>query len=313
MRILLVDTDSKKDFPNLALMKISAWLKEVNNGGLTVSLIKGIPTTAPLEPYDKTYLSVVFFQNREKVLDYANQIEHVEVGGSGWDLETKLPDAIEHIMPDYSLYDVDYSMGYTSRGCVRNCGFCIVPKKEGGIHDHAPITEFHDANHDKIMLLDNNFQASPKWKENLDYIREHDLKVNFNQGLDIRTLNTEFVKELSSIKYSNWTFKRKTINFAFDDLRYEKQFREGVKLLDRHGIKPRHLSVYMLVGYNTTREQDIKRFRIMETLDVYPYVMRFNRTKDAWLRHFARYVNRKYYEFIEWDKYEGGVLNEGLL
>lgn len=307
MKILLVDADSKTGFPNLALMKLSAWHKQQ---GHEVDLIKGTPTTAPLNGYDKTYVSCIFFQNRDKVLDYANQIEHVEIGGSGWDLDNTLPDPIEHIMPDYGLYGVDFSMGFTSRGCVRNCGFCIVPEKEGHIRDNAPISEFHNPDHENIILLDNNFQMSPKWRENLHYLWEYGLHVNFNQGLDIRILTNEFVKELSGINFENWTFRRSTINFAFDDLRYEKQFREGVRLLDHYGINPRKLSVYMLVGYNTTREEDKKRFEIMKELGVYPYVMKYNRSDDKWLRHFARYVNRKYYEFIEWDEYNEGVLNQ---
>ena len=307
MNILLVDADSKKNFPNLALMKLSAWLKKQ---GHRPELIRGIPTTAPLEEYKLVYISCIYFQNKDKVLEYAAQFENVVLGGSGIDLDMKLDDDIEHIMPDYGLYDIDFSMGFTSRGCIRNCSFCIVPEKEGYIKDNAPISEFHDPEHENIILLDNNFQASPKWRENLEYLWERGLHVNFNQGLDIRLLTNEFVKTLSRINFENWTFRRSTINFAFDDLRYEKQFREGVRLLDHYGINSRKLSVYMLVGYNTTREEDKKRFEIMQELGVYPYVMKYNRSDDVWIRHFARYVNRKYFEFIEWDDYNDGVLNQ---
>ena len=79
MDVLLVDADSKKGFPNLSLMKLSAHYK---HQGHIVSLIKGIPTTAPLEAYDRTFISVIFHQNREQVLDYASQLDNVQIGGS---------------------------------------------------------------------------------------------------------------------------------------------------------------------------------------------------------------------------------------
>lgn len=312
LQVLLVNADGKKGFPNLALMKIAAFLKEVTSQEINIDLIEGIPSTAPLAPYDKTYISVIFYQNKQRVQDYIAQFPpcHIEVGGSGWNLTDKLPEAIEHIMPDYSLYDIDYSMGFTSRGCIRNCGFCIVPTKEGIIHDHAPISEFYHADHTKVMLLDNNFQASPKWKENLQFIQENDLKVNFNQGLDIRLLTNEFVQELAQVKYQNWKFTRKSLNFAFDDLRYEKQLRNGFRLLEHYGIPLKILSIYMLVGYNTTPKEDRQRLDILKEYDVLPYVMRYNQNKDEWLKHFARYVNRRYYQFVEWQNYDNGVLVE---
>ena len=182
--VLLVDADSKKGFPNLSLMKLSAWYKKE---GWSVDLIKGLPMAPPLHLYDKSYISVIFFQNKERALDYAMILPNCEVGGSGYDLTKTLPDEIEHIMPDYSLYDIDYSIGFTSRGCIRNCGFCVVPKKEGEIRDNAPITEF--LAHDKVMLLDNNFLASPRCKNNLDFLIINDLKVNFNQGLDLSLIH----------------------------------------------------------------------------------------------------------------------------
>lgn len=307
IQVLLVDADSHNGFPNLALMKLSAYHK---NEGHLVDFIKGLPQAPPLFLYDKSYISCIFFQNREKVLQYAMMLPNCIVGGSGWNLENKLPEEIEHIRPDYSLYDLDYSIGFTSRGCIRNCGFCIVPRKEGKIRNHAPISEFHDPEHKKVMLLDNNFQASPKWRENMEYIIEHDLKVNFNQGLDIRLLTNEFVQKLAQVKYQNWKFTRKSLNFAFDDLRYEKQLREGLRLLEHYGVRMRNLAVYMLTGYDTTRNEDIKRFEILRECGVNPYVMRYNQKGTIWANHFARYVNRRYYQFIEWDKYEGGVLNK---
>ena len=296
MEVLLVDADSKKGFPNLALMKLSTWYKQQ---GHTIDLIKGIPTTKPLEQYDKVLISCIFYQNREQVLDYASQFDNVQIGGSGFDYNIVLDQDIEHIMPDYSLYNLDYSIGFTSRGCIRNCGFCVVPEKEGFIRDNAPISEFHYPEHKKIILLDNNFQASPKWRENIEYLIEHDLKVNFNQGLDIRILDYDFASQLAQTKYYNWTFKRKGLHFAFDDLRYEKQIWAGIDLLENVGVNLKDVLFYVLIGYNTTEEEDLYRINSLYERGVRPYVMPYNQCKSK----LTRWVNRLYYQFIPWSEY----------
>ena len=302
MKVLLIDADSHNGFPNLALMKLSAWHKSQNN---KVDFIKGIPTTRPLQTYDKVMISCIFPQNRERVLNYASQFENVKIGGSGYDYNIVLDHDIEHILPDYSLYGLDYSLGFTSRGCIRNCGFCVVPEKEGFIRDHAPISEFLHVEHKKVILLDNNFGASPKWKENLDFLIDHNLKVNFNQGLDIRLMTEEFATYLSQVKYYTNSFKTRSLHFAFDDIRLVKEIKSGIAKLVSVGIKPDHLMFYVLVGYNSTFEQDLKRIMMLIDLGVHPYVMLYNQTKEPRLRKLARWVNRMYYQFIEWKEFEG--------
>jgi len=301
MKILLVDADSHNGFPNLVLMKLSAHYKQQKH---SVDLIRGIPTTAPLENYDKVMISVIFPQNRNQVLDYASQFDNVQIGGSGYDYNIVLDTDIEHIMPDYSLYDLDYSLGFTSRGCIRNCGFCVVPEKEGMIRDNAPITEFLHPDHKRLLLLDNNFGASPRWKENLDFLIDTGIKVNFNQGLDIRLVTKEFAEYLAQVKYYNRTFKRHVLHFAFDDIRFDKQVRIGFKKLIDAGINPDHLMFYVLVGYNSTFDQDMRRIKAIIGLGSHPYVMLYNQTKDPKLRKLARWVNRLYYEFIEWEEFD---------
>ena len=297
VNILLVDADSHNGFPNLALMKLSAYHK---NEGHNIDLIKGLPLAPPLALYDKSYISCIFPQNKERALQYALMLPNSVVGGSGFDYTIKLDYDIEHILPDYSLYNIDYSLGFTSRGCIRNCGFCIVPEKEGPIRDHAPITEFHDPNHKKIVLLDNNFQASPRWKENLEYIIDSKLKVNFNQGLDIRLLNDEFIELLAQTKYFDIHFKKPSLYFAFDDFRYKDKFVCGMRKLHAHGITPRSIMVYILVGFNTTLEQDLERIKVVDYFGAVPYIMRYNQINTPELNKLARWVNRKYYQFIEW-------------
>ena len=298
-RVLLVDADSQKGFPNLALMKISAWHKE---RGDSVELIKGIPSTAPLDPYDHTYISCIYFQNKDRVKDYAMQVtNNLMIGGSGYDLELELTDEIEHIMPDYSLYGVDFSIGFTSRGCVRRCPWSVVPDKEGKIRDHAPISEFLHPNHKKIILLDNNFTASPRRYENLHFIRDHNLKVNFSQGLDIRKMNSKLAAALATVKYHDWKFKSRRLHFAFDDMRYEKAVWRGIDLLENAGISPSHLMFYVLVGFNTTEEEDLYRIRSLHKRGVLPYVMPYNKKKES--ARLTRWVNRRYYQFIPYQEF----------
>lgn len=301
MNVCLVDADSKAGFPNLAIMKLSAWHRQQ---GDDVELIKGIPEAPPLFPYDMTYISVIFYQNASKANTYARMLEgDVDIGGIG-DSYKNLPDEIEHIRPDYSLYGVNFSMGYTSRGCNRKCPWCVVPRKEGKIRDNAPILEFLHPDHDKVLLLDNNFQASPKWRENLNFIQDHNLKVNFNQGLDIRLVTKEFAGQLAQTKYHSWNFKTRSLHFAFDTLQVEGAVRRGIRKLEAAGIPPRSLMFYVLVGYDTTLEEDLYRVRVLKDLGTIPYIMIFNRRADPELKHLGRWVNRRYYQFIKWSDYK---------
>lgn len=182
MKVLLRDIDSSRII-NLPLAKLSAYHKA---RGDQVFLNRcGNP--------DLTYVSCIFTWNRGKTTFYPEAI----VGGTGVNLETNLPHEIEHIMPDYDLYGCDYSLGFTSRGCIRNCPWCVVPRKEGWIHDTAPLSEFVHPKHKKVMLLDGNLLATPSAKRTLEELAEKRLKVCFNQGLDIRLVTDEIAKILN--------------------------------------------------------------------------------------------------------------------
>lgn len=160
MKVSLIDLDllqqnrrRKVAFPNLALMKLSAYHK---GRGDEVYL------NQPLDQPALTYGSCVFTWNAKM---QASIPHGAPTGGSGLSLDKELSAEVEHIMPDYSLYSgVDYSLGFTSRGCIRKCPWCIVPEKEGAMQAWTRIYEFWNRQHRKILLLDNNLLAAPNWR-----------------------------------------------------------------------------------------------------------------------------------------------------
>lgn len=258
MKVNLMDLDmnnKRRVFPNLALMKLSAYHK-----------VKGdqVFLNFPLAQCDITYASCVFTWNRDK----ANGLV-AEFGGSGINISAKLPDEIEHIKPDYTLYpDARWSMGYSSRGCPRRCPWCIVPRKEGDIRSWARIYEFWDRSHKKIKLLDNNILAAPNWRQTMEDILAEDLEVDFNQGLDIRLINAENLDYLKRVK-------AKELRFAFDDIAYERPVREGIRLLLDNGLRARKLSFYFLYGFPNISEECVERVKILASYNVEVYPMAY--------------------------------------
>ena len=256
MRVVLVDLDAisqKRFFPNLALMKLSAYHKARGD-----EVYLNFPLCQP----DIIYASCVFTWNAKKAEGLP---PNTILGGPGVDLKAKLPPEVEHVKPDYDLYPgIDFSLGFTSRGCSRRCEWCIVPEKEGKVQPWARIYEFWDRQHRKIVLLDNNLLASPNWRETLSDLAKEKVEVDFNQGLDIRLIDDEKVFYLKQVK-------AKKLRFAFDDMSCEKAVRKGIELLLTGGISPRRLSFYMLVGFDGD-ETAKERAEILKSynVDIYP-------------------------------------------
>jgi hypothetical protein len=261
MKVLLFDLDispHRRPFPNLALMKLSAYHKR---NGDEIFLLN-----FPLCQPDKTYVSCVFTWNNDNQYRLP---QGAMKGGSGLDLKVELPLVVEHMMPDYSLYPgANFSVGFTSRGCIRSCPWCIVPQKEGNIMAAGKIYDFWDRKHRLIILLDNNLLAAPNWRQTLEDLASEDVYVDFNQGLDIRLVNEEVVTYLRRLKF-------KRLRFSFDALELESQVRAGVKLLTDAGINSRRLSFYVLFGFGKDRTA-VKRMKILDNLnvDIYPMAYR---------------------------------------
>lgn len=296
-KIAILDGDYKRGtnlfntpsiFPNLALMKISAYYKKK---GYKVEWYK--PIKYYFNNYHKIFVSKVFTYDNSSITPYLRK--EMIIGGSGYDINTKLPDKIEHIYPDYDLYNIDYAIGFITRGCIRNCPFCIVPEKEGLIHKNANIEEFWK-DQSKILLLDNNFLAYKNHIKELEKLIETDVKIDFNQGLDIRLINDKNAKLLSNLKKWNG----KDIRFAFDNLNLEKIIRKKTKILKKHNIRRSHF--YVLIGYDTTPKEDFKRIKILKELGHIPYIMPYNK-KDIYQKAMRRYINRHFYKVINFQTY----------
>jgi len=296
MKVLLIDVDSKI---NLALMKISAFHKEL---GDEVSLVRG--TSLPLDAFDgvdKAYVSCIFDWNARKALNLARSLPCSAVGG-GYGLHNwTLPDYIEHMMPDYDLYGTDFSMGFTSRGCIRKCEFCNVWRNEGRLRDHAPVSEFWDPRHSKVILLDNNFIASPRWRENLDFCKDHGLEVSITQGIDARLVTKDVAKDLAKYwPFHDWKFNDKVLYTAWDRTEDEARVLRGIRNLIEAGIPARNIRPYVLVGFNTSLRDDLYRFEKLRELGVYPFTMSYNNQPHPMKRWGNRPALFKNMSFAEW-------------
>jgi len=283
MKIGLIDIDSK--IPNLALMKISAYHKLLGNE---------VTLTRPLfaNQFNQCFASKIFDYTNMPILPRWTQL-----GGSGIEKNggKKLDSHTEHLMPDYSLYNCDYAIGYTSRGCNRKCPFCIVPKKEGKWNAVADIYEFWE-DQDRIMLLDNSLNTNDyHFEKILNQLIKEKVKVDFSQGLDIRHLNNKQAYLLS--KVGLW----KRIHFAWDLIQIEKHIRKGLKILDKHNLK--YIMFYVLIGFNSTPEEDLYRVETLRGLGVDSFVMPYDKFDD-YQRSFTRWVNHKaIFKSVKWKDY----------
>lgn len=293
-RIGLVQLDGK--LPNLALMRLATYYRR-----------QGAEVSFPYDGHgaDQVFASTVFTGSRRAAEYWASV--GASVGGTGWDLTTTLPPEVEACPPDYSLYPgVAYSLGFSSRGCIRRCAFCVVPTKEGGIRSVATIAELlrPDRGGDHLLaLLDNNFLANPDREARFDEIEQLGVTVNFQQGLDIRLVDADVAARLARLKVSNLRRTKPTLHFAFDSPSLEPIVRRGVALLREAGVVAGRLMFYMLCGFDTTFAEDMGRFEILRSLGVDPYVMVYRAGATHELRHFARWVNARVYTVCDWREY----------
>lgn len=333
MKIAIIDADligrKKHRFPNLACMKISSYWKSL---GSDVELKMDYKD---LDRYDKVFISKVFMDTRiplepddipkteESILDFYKDnpvlnMPNVEFGGTGfyYDKAPSLPEEIEHCMPDYSLYDnwvntqlsngirksdltyyTDYSIGFTTRGCMRKCSFCVNKKYDRCVlHSHPE--EFIDESRPYICLLDDNIFACPQWRQVFDSLIQTNKRFQFKQGLDERLL-TDKKCEYLFVK-SRWIGER---FFAFDNIKDKDVIIEKLNMIRRHTDK--RVTFYTFCAFNHDNpggydeefwEKDIQdlmeRIKILMEHGCLPFVMKYKDYKNSPYEKFYTTVAR---------------------
>ena len=291
MKIGLIDVDSH-NFPNLSLMKISAYHKQKGDN---------VEWWFPLNHYDIVYVSKVFGDEYTNMDMTAIQADKIIYGGTGFAIsvidgkevyekakDEILPNEIEHIYPDYELYPEltkDKAYGFLTRGCPNNCSFCIVSKKEGLVsHKVADLSEWWNGQKE-IILLDPNILACKQHIELLEQLADSGATVDFCQGLDARFVTEKNLEVLSRIKI-------KALHFAFDFMKNEKRIIKGLELAKQKlKINDRNAIVYMLTNYDTTIKEDLYRANAIIKAGYLPDV-RIYRKNSLPQRHILRDLQR---------------------
>lgn len=282
MKIGLIDVDGH-NFPNLALMKLSAWHKA---RGDDVEWWWGFGD------YDRVYMSKVFDTTYSAdVMEPLNAAEVIK-GGTGYGLDNKLPDEVEHIYPDYSLYPdltKNTAYGFLTRGCPRHCSFCIVGDKEGlRSVKVADLSEWWSGQR-YIKLLDPNIAACPDRLDLLRQLTESGAWVDFTQGIDARMLNDEVLEALNRVKV-------KMVHFAWDFMEQSDAVLKGLRLYTEKGtVKDfRKRRVYVLTNYGTTMDENLYRIYTLRDMGYDPFVMVYDKPNaPTEVKRLQRWVNMK--------------------
>lgn len=313
-------------------MKLSGYYKEFDNEVVLIT-----EYTDELKNYDKVFLSKVFTDT--EVQEWVLQLSNIEYGGTGFffNKAPDLPCEVEHHMPDYHLYDewiekqiengckrnefkeyLDYSIGFTTRGCFRKCPFCVNQKYDH-VFLHSPLGEFYDPTRKKICLLDDNVLGNTKWKEILQSLIDTGKPFKFKQGIDERLLTDEKCEMLFNAKYDG------DITFAFDNIEDYDLIHKKLQMIRKH--TDRQCMFYVLCGFDKNEKYDsefwyqdmvdiFKRIELLMKYHCIPYIMRFNKYEESPYRgmyiNLARWCNqpsffkkKSFYDYCTLDCHKG--------
>lgn len=303
MNIAIIDAEivgkTKHRFPNLCSMKLSSYHKSIGDSVTLKTDYEG------LELFDKVYISKVF--TKTEVPEHVLSMPNVQYGGTGfyYDKAPPLPPEVEHIMPDYHLYDewveqainsgvkrneftyyLDYSIGYLTRKCFRGCYYCV-NRNYKGVEVASPLSEFMDESRPKLCFLDDNFLGCPKWRELIQPVIESKKRFQFKQGLDERLLTADKIIEISKWKYDG------EVIFAFDNIEDKELITSKLELI-RSTVPDwrRELKFYVFCGCDKHDKYDdefwkqdiinlFERISILSRYGAKPYIMRFEKVYDS--------------------------------
>jgi len=311
MRVLLLHLDGK--LPNIALMRIAHHHRALGN---EVTLRRAGNANA-LEPrfgdpgWDRVYASAIFERSRPLAERVMALYPQAVVGGTGsWNLSQTLESI--GVATEGPIDYTDYprwrqSLGFTMRGCRLACEFCVVPRKEGKARAVATIDEiYRGAGHPlELVLLDNDFFGNPNADQVADAIRDGKFRVNFCQGINARMLSDRAAEVIASLDYRDTNMKTRRIYTAWDSKDDERVLFRGLEALVRHGVKPRHIMVYILIGFwpgETHADRDHRRAQL-RAFGALPYPMPYRRTPE--LVGFQRWVIGAYDKRIPWSEFAG--------
>lgn len=279
MRVGLIDIEPK--VVNTALMQIASYHKQ---RGDTVEW--AMPLT--YSRYDCLYCSSIF--------DYTDKNELPErtiCGGTGFDLTTQLPSEVAECDYDYTIYpQCNFSIVWFSRGCIRNCPFCVVRQKEGYIRPAVPSPLNNKGKY--IVVQDNNFFANPEWRKAIRWLTETGKPIVL-QGVDVRLLNREMLQALNSLHH------HRQIKIAWDNPRDD--ITPQLELMLRY-IKPYKIMCYVLIGYWSDEAEDLMRVRTLYKYGIDPFAMPYKKS-DPYQKAFTRWVNHKaIFKSVQWQDYK---------
>lgn len=330
MRIGIIDADligrTKHRFPNLASMKIAGYYKEMGNN------VELLTTYDNIKDYDIVFISKVFTDT--PINDSILEADNVKYGGTGffYDKAEPLPYEIEHHMPYYDLYKdwvdeqlengakrkdlacyLDYSIGFTTRGCFRQCPFCV-NKKYKKVSKHSEISEFLDVNRKYITLLDDNILGYSGWKEIFEQLNATGKRFQYKQGMDERILTKEKCEVLLNSRYYG------DFMFAFDNIADRDIIESKLQLWNSFPEAKKHnTKFYVLCGFDRQDKYDeafwrqdiidtFERVKILMKYKCYPYIMRYEKYNDSpyrgtyvslagWCNTPAMYKKKSYREY----------------
>lgn len=316
MKIGLVDIDKNANrkkwaatiYPNIALCKIARFHKKQGDY---------VEWALPFEHYDIVYMSKVFNFSPDDITYY--NADRIVRGGTGYDFTSKLPDDIDRLQPDYSIYPnipADTAYGFLTRGCPNHCPWCVVPRKEGHIKPYMDCDEIAIEGRTKLVLMDNNILAAGNYAvQQLKKIIKRGYRVDFNQALDARLVTDEYAKILANIK---WIERR--IRFGCDTKGQIEDCERAINMINSYGYRGEYF-LYTMIGGRSDLQDSFERVnywwkrnqeqRKRHKPNIYPYAQPYrnpdnsHETIPQWQKDMARWVNKhQYFQMTDFYNFE---------